>query len=56
MSADGLDAACLASVCRECSDSRAVPDDFAEDGYAPCPACVIDAGATFVVFENVGSA
>jgi hypothetical protein len=41
------------AVCTDCSGSRAVPDDFGlyEDGYAPCPSCVIDAGETFVVFE-----
>lgn len=30
--------------CEDCNGSRAVPDDFGqyEDGYAPCPSCVID--------------
>lgn len=38
--------------CWDCSGSRAVPDDFSEDGYGPCPTCVIDAGETFVVLED----
>jgi hypothetical protein len=38
--------------CLDCSGSRAVPDDLGEyeDGYQPCPSCVIDAGDTFVVW------
>jgi hypothetical protein len=40
-------------VCTDCSGSRAVPDDFGvyEDGYVPCPSCVVDAGTTFVVWD-----
>lgn len=40
-------------TCDDCGGTRAVPDDFGrhEDGYAPCPSCVIDAGSTFVVWE-----
>lgn len=39
--------------CWDCGGSRAVPDDFGnyQDGYGPCPVCVIDAGDTFVVWE-----
>lgn len=39
--------------CFDCFGARAVPDDFGghEDGYGPCPSCVIDAGPTFVVYE-----
>lgn len=33
--------------CHECSGSRSIPDIFGDPG--PCPVCVIDAGATFVV-------
>jgi hypothetical protein len=31
-----------------------VPDDFGdfEGGYAPCPCCVVDAGSTFVAWDN----
>ena len=36
--------------CPDCADTRAVPDDLS-GGYAPCPACVVDAGPTFVVLE-----
>lgn len=41
------------SVCWDCNGARAVPDDFweHEDGYQPCPTCVIDAGETWVVWE-----
>lgn len=41
-------------LCPDCSGSRAVPDDLGEheDGYAPCPSCVIDAESTFVVWES----
>jgi hypothetical protein len=39
--------------CWDCSGARAVPSDVAEDGYACCPTCVIDAGDTFVVLEDV---
>ncbi len=38
-------------VCPECNDSRAVPSMTGE--YEACPACVIDAGETFVVFDGV---
>ena len=31
----------------------AVPDDLAEDGYGPCPTCVIDAGETWVVWDGM---
>jgi hypothetical protein len=39
--------------CLDCSGALAVPDDLGkhEDGYRPCPNCVIDAGETFVVWE-----
>lgn len=40
-------------VCWACAGARSVPDDFAEDGYGPRPACVVDAGATFVVLEFI---
>lgn len=42
----------LHEPCADCSGSRAVPDDFGqyEDGYAPCPSCVVDAGSTFVIW------
>ena len=42
------------NVCSDCGDARAVPDDLGvyEDGYAPCPSCVIDAGETFVVWDS----
>ncbi|MDP3712153.1 MAG: hypothetical protein Q8R60_06690 [Mycobacteriales bacterium] len=40
-------------MCWDCSGSRAVPDHFAEDGYGPCPTCVIDAGQTFVALDGV---
>ncbi len=43
-------------VCWDCSGSRAVPDDLAEDGYGPCPSCVIDTGQTFVVLDDVPGA
>jgi hypothetical protein len=33
--------------------ARAVPSDFDQSGYAACPTCVIDAGDTFVVLEDV---
>ena len=36
--------------CLDCAGTRAVPDD-PSGGYAPCPACVIDAGDSFVVLE-----
>lgn len=41
------------TTCQDCSGSRAVPDDLGEyeDGYAPCPACVIDASETFVIWS-----
>ncbi len=38
-------------ACEDCAGTRAVPDDYAEDGYGPCRACVVDAGTTFVVWE-----
>ena len=38
--------------CQDCAGTRAVPDDLS-GGYAPCPACVVDAGLTFVVMETV---
>jgi hypothetical protein len=43
----------LNAPCLDCNGARAVPDDLGEyeDGYAPCPACIIDAGPTFVVYE-----
>ncbi len=31
-------------ACEDCAGTRAVLDDYAEDGYGPCPACVVDAG------------
>ena len=37
--------------CPDCHDTRAVPDDLT-GGYAPCPSCVVDAGATFVVLTQ----
>ena len=36
--------------CPDCAGTRAVPDDLS-GGYAPCPACVVDARLTFVVLE-----
>lgn len=44
--------------CLDCGDSRAVPDDLGEheDGYAPCPGCVVDARGTFVVWGSCGLA
>jgi hypothetical protein len=42
--------------CPECNNSRAIPDlGESEDGYGPCPVCVIDAGETFVVWESADS-
>ena len=39
-------------TCQDCHGSRAVPDfGQYEDGYGPCPACVIDAGDTFVLWD-----
>lgn len=38
-------------TCPDCGGTRAVPDDFSS-GYAPCPSCVIEASATFVVLED----
>jgi hypothetical protein len=41
------------AVCEDCNGARSVPDlGEYEDGYAPCPSCVIDAGETFVVWEE----
>jgi hypothetical protein len=37
--------------CEDCFSSRAVPDDHSEDGYSPCPSCVVDAGCTFVMWD-----
>lgn len=39
-------------TCDDCNGSRAVPDIFGD--YEACPACVIDPGDTFVVFEGNG--
>lgn len=36
-------------ACPDCSGSRAVPGLLRD--YDPCPTCVIDAGATFVVMD-----
>jgi hypothetical protein len=39
--------------CSNCNGARSVPDlGEYEDGYAPCPSCVIDAVETFVVFKE----
>ncbi len=38
-------------TCLDCHGARAVPDD-PTGGYGPCPCCVIDAGETFVCFEE----
>jgi hypothetical protein len=38
-------------TCDDCFGTRAAPDDEAEEGYGPCPSCVLDAGSTFVVWE-----
>ena len=37
----------------DCGGARAVPNDLGihEDGYGPCLGCVVDAGATFVVWD-----
>ncbi len=37
-------------TCLDCHGARAVPDDVT-GGYGPRPCCVIDAGATYVVWE-----
>lgn len=41
-------------ACQDCHGTRAVPDDFGryEDGYGPCPSCVINASETFVIYED----
>ena len=39
-------------TCPDCSGTRAVPDDVT-GGYAPSPACVIDAGPIFVALDVV---
>ena len=39
-------------LCPECDGTRAIPDDLSP-GYLPCPACVIDAGPTFVAFDEM---
>lgn len=41
------------ATCDDCFGARAVPDDFTGD-YRACPSCVIDAGETWVVWENEG--
>jgi len=41
----------MITACSDCSGTRAVPGLFGD--YVACPSCVIDAGETFVVFENV---
>lgn len=39
-------------TCEDCFGARSVPDmGECDDGYGPCPSCVIDAGDTFVVWE-----
>ncbi len=40
--------------CPDCHGARAVPDDLS-GGYGPGPSCVIDAGVTFVVLEEVAN-
>jgi hypothetical protein len=37
-------------VCDDCSGARAVPDPFGD--YVACPVCVVDAGETFVIWED----
>lgn len=38
------------TTCLDCSGSRAVPDIFGD--LVACPMCVIDAGSTFVAYEE----
>ncbi len=38
-------------TCQDCAGARSVPDDVT-GGPAPCPCCVLDAGVTFVCFEE----
>lgn len=42
----------LMDTCEDCNGTRSVPDVVGDPG--PCPSCVIDAGDTFVVFEDEG--
>lgn len=38
------------TTCHDCSGSRAVPDVFGD--LTACPSCVIEAGDTWVVYEE----
>lgn len=41
----------VGGVCWDCNGVRAIPEPAFDEGYGPCPSCVIEASATFVVWE-----